>query len=134
MKDSEDIDFIIDLEELSEIEERCFIVFDKKNITLKIGINEAEMKIPEQEFYSKVDVRINDKIKPEDIINMLNKTSNHLTIRLEADHIEQIIELMKSKTLIEKLKEQRTKFLYKEIEIEPRIIESKMDKDDLKMN
>ena len=51
---------------------------------------------------------------------------------MEADHIEQIIELMRNKTLIEKLKEQRIMFLYNSIEIEPRIIKSKMDGDDLK--
>ena len=37
---------------------------------------------------------------------------------------------MKSKTLIENLKEQGTKFLHNGIEIEPRIIERKMDEDD----
>ena len=40
---------------------------------------------------------------------------------------------MKSKTLIQKLKEQGIKFVYKGIEIEPRKIKSKMNEDDLKI-
>ena len=90
------------------------------------------MKKLKQEFYSKVDAKINDRIKPEDIIKMLEHIPKHLELRLEADHVEQIIELMKSKTLIEKLWEQRIKFLFNNIEIEPRIIESKMDEEELK--
>ena len=131
-KNSENKDFIEDLKKISTQEEGWFIVFDKKDITLKIDIDEVKMKMPEQEFYSKVDVKINDRIESEDIIEMLNHIPNHLTIRLEADSIYQIIKLMKSKNLIEKLKEQGTKFLYKGIEIKPRIIENKMDEDDLK--
>ena len=130
MKNSDDNDFIEDL--ISKRSEGCFIVFDKKDITLKIDTNEAEIKIPEQEFYSKVDVKINDKIKPEGIICMLNHIPDHLTIRLEVDSIDEIIEPMKSKILIERLKEQGIKFLYKGIEIEPRIIKSEQDEDDLK--
>ena len=131
-KESENKDFIEDLKEISAQEKRYFIVFDKKDITLKIDIVEAEVKITEQEFYSKVDAKINDKTKSKKIIKMLEHIPNRLIIRLEADKIEQIIELMKSKILIEKLRKQRTKFLYKDIEIEPRIIERKMDEDDLK--
>ena len=129
---SEDKKFIEDLKEITARKWGYLIVFDKNDITLKIDINKVEIKILKKEFYSKVDAKINDKIKPEDIIKKLEHIPKHLAIRLEADHIEQIIELMKCKTLIEKLKEQKTKFLHKGIEIEPRIIESKMDEDDLK--
>ena len=125
--------FFEDLQRYSRMKGECIIVFDKKDITLKIDIDKVKMKMPELEFYSKVDAKIYDKTKDsEDIIKMLNKIPNHLIIRLEADYIEQIIDLMKSKTLIEKLKEQGIKFLYNGIEIEPRIIDSKMDEDDLK--
>ena len=89
------------------------------------------MKMPEQEFYTKVDAKFNYFTKSNNIINMLKHIPNHLTIWLETNNIGLIIKLMKSKTLIEKLKEQGTKFLYEDIEIEPRIIESKMDEDDL---
>ena len=130
---SEDKDFIEDLKELSTQRWRSFIVFDKKDVTLKININKIEMKKSKQEFYSKVDAKIYSKTKySEDIVKMLEHIPNHLSIRLEADNIEQIIELMKSKTLIEKLKEQGIKFLFNSIEIEPRIIESKMNEADLK--
>ena len=127
----EDKKFIEDLKEESAQPRRCFIVFDKKDITLKTNIDEVEMKMPEQEFYSKVDAKINNEIKLKDIIKMLNHIPKHISVRLEADNIDQIIKLMKSKTLIEKLKAQGNNFLYKGIEIEPRIIESKMDGDDL---
>ena len=130
MKNSDDNDFIEDL--ISKQSEGCFIVFDKKDIALKININEDEIKIPEQEFYSKIDAKINDKIKPEEIIKMFKHIPNHLKLRLEADSIDEVIEPMKSKILIEKLKEQGIKFLYKGIEIEPRIIKSEQDEDDLK--
>ena len=129
---SKDIKFIEDLKKISIRKGGCFIVFDKKDVTLKINIDEVKLKMTEQEFYSKVDVKINYKIKSEDIICMFKQIPNHLAIRLETNRIKNIIELMKSKTLIEKLKEQGIKFLYKEIEIEPRIIESKIDEDDLK--
>ena len=86
----------------------------------------------EQKFYSKVDAKINYKIKSEDIIKMLEHIPNHLAIRLETNSIKKIIELMKSKILIKKLKVQGIKFLHKGIEIEPRIIERKIDEDDLK--
>ena len=129
---SENKDFIEDLKKISTQEERCFIIFNKKDVTLKIHIDEVKMEMPEQEFYSKVDAKINHQIKPEDIICMLEHIPNHLSIRLESDRIEQITELMKSETLIEKLKEQGTKFLLEGIEIEPRIIKSKMDKKGLK--
>ena len=127
VKSSENIDFIEDLKEISAQRGGWFIVFDKKDITLKINIDKVKMKMPEQECYSKVDVKINYRIESEDIICMLEHIPKNLAIRLEADHIEQIIELMKCKTLIEKLKEQRTKFLYNGIEIKPKIIESKMN-------
>ena len=129
---SEDKDFIEDLKKFSKNSTKSFIVFDKKDITLKIDFDEVKMKIPEQEYFSKVDAKINDKIKPENIICTLEHIPNHLSIRLEADYIEQVNELMKSKTLIDKLKEQRIKFLFKDIEIEPRTIESKQDEDDFK--
>ena len=90
------------------------------------------MKKPKQEFYSKVDMRIHYKIKPANIICILEHIPNYLAIRLETNSIYQIIKLMKSKTQIEKLKEKDTKFLLKDIEIEPRIIKSKIDEDDLK--
>ena len=130
-KNSEDIDFIEDLKKISEQEKRCFIVFDKKDITLKIDIHEVDMKMPEQEFYSKVDAKIKGKINSEDIICKLKQIPNHLELRLEADYIEKMLRLMRSKILIEKMKKQGAKFLYSSIEIEPRIIESKMDEDDL---
>ena len=129
---SENKDFIEDLKELSTQEKRCFIIFDKQDVTLKIDIDEVKMKMIEQEFCSKVDAKINNKIESEDIIEMLKHIPNHLAIKLEADKIEQIIELMKSKILIEKLRKQRTNFLYSGIEIKPRIIKSKMDEKDLK--
>ena len=123
--------FIEDLKENLDIS--SYIIFDKKDITLKIDIDEVQLKMPKQEFYSKVNAKINAKTKnSEDIIKMLNKIPNHLELRLESYHIEQITELTKSKTLIEKLKEQGIKFLHNGIEIEPRIFESKMDEDDFK--
>ena len=129
----EDRNFIENLKRFSTPqEERSIIVFDKKDITLKIDIDGVDMKILNQKYYSKIDVKINDKIKSEDIIKMLEHIPKHLELRLEADNIEEIIELMNSEILIRKLKEQRTKFLLKGIEIEPRIIKSKMDGDDLK--
>ena len=132
-KNSERKDFIEDLKELStSLPRRCFIIFNMKDITLKIDIDEVKMKMPEQEFYSKVDVRINDRINSEDIISMLKNIPDNLIIRLEVDYIDQIIELMKCETLIKKLVEQGIKFVYKDIEIEPRIIESKIDENDLK--
>ena len=127
---SERKDFIEDLKEISAQGGGCFIVFDKTDVTLKIDIDEVEMNLTEQVFYSKIYAKINYEIKPADIICILEHIPNHLAIRLEADYIEHIIKLMKSKTLIEKLKEQRTKFMYKGIEIEPRIIKSKMDEYD----
>ena len=130
-KNSEMKHFIEDLKENLDIS--SYIVFDKKDITLKIDIDEVQLKIPKQEFYSKVNAKINAKTKDsEDIIKMLNKIPNYLELRLEADYIEQIIELMRSKVLIEKMKEHGIKFLYKGIEIEQRIFESKMDEDDFK--
>ena len=132
-ENSEDKDFIEDLKELSTQRWRSFIVFDKKDVTLKININEIVMKKSKQEFYSKVDAKIYAKTKDsDDIIKMLEHIPNHLIIRLEAYIIEGIIESMKSKTLIEKLKEHGIKFLYNGIEIEPRIIKSKMNETDLK--
>ena len=129
---SDDKDFIEDLKKISTQEEGCFIVFEKNDITLKIDINKVIKKMLEQEFYSKVDAIINDEIKSEDIIKMFKHIPKHLELRLEADCIDKIIELMKSAILIEKLKAQRTKLLLKRIEIEPRIIKSKKDGDDLK--
>ena len=129
---SENKDFIEDLKEKSTQEEICFIVFDKKDIALKINIDEVKLKMKEQEFYSKVDVKINYKIKPEDIIIMLEHIPNHLAIRLETNNINQIIELMNSEILIKKLKVQGTKFLHKGVEIEPRIIKNKIDEEDVK--
>ena len=87
---SEDKDFIEDLKEFSKHQERCLIVFDKKDITLRIGIYEVEMKMPELECYSKVDVKIIDKIEPMDIIEMLKHIPNHLAIILEADYIKKL--------------------------------------------
>ena len=132
VKNPENKDFIEDIKKLSAQQKRCFILFNKKHVNLKIDINEVKMKMPEQELYSKVDVRINNRIKPEDIIEMLEHIPNHLAVRLEADYFDETIKLMKSKILIEKLKEQGTKLLIKGIEIEPKIIESKIDEDDLK--
>ena len=129
---SENKDFIENLKVESTQPRRCFIVFDRKDITLKINIDEVDMKITEQEFYSKIDVKINDRIKSEDIIKMLNQFPKHLELRLEADNTDQMIKLMKCEILIEKLKEQGIKILHNSIEIEPRIIESKMDEDDFK--
>ena len=83
--------------------------------------------MPMQEFYSKVDVKILNRIQSEDIISILEYIPNHLVMRLEVDCIEQIIELMKCEMLIEKLKQQGTNFLYNDIEIEPKIIISKQD-------
>ena len=132
-KNSEDKDFIENLKKFSKSSSQKFlIVFNKRDITLKIDIDEVKMKMPKQEFYSKVDVKINYTIESEDIIKMLKHIPSHLELRLEADYIEQIIKLAKSKTLIEVLKEQGTKFLLKGIEIEARIIESKQDEDHLK--
>ena len=129
---SEDRYFIEDLKEKSAQPRRCFIVFDKKDIALKINIDEVKLKMKMQEFYSKVDVKINYKIKSEDIICIFKHIPNHWAIRLETNSINQITELMNSEILIEKLKEMGINFLHKGIEIAPRIIESKMDGDDLK--
>ena len=131
-KNLENKDYIEDLKEKPVQGEGCFIVFDKKDVTLKIDIDEVKIKMSEQEYYSKVDAKINDEIKSEDIIKMLKHIPKHLELRLEVDCIEQIIKLMKNETLIENLKEQVTKFVYKGIEIETRIIVRKMDGDDLK--
>ena len=127
---SKDKKFIEDLKEISILNGKSFIMFDKKDVILKKDIDEVEMEKLKQEFYSKVDVKINDKIKCMKIIKILNQVPKHLGLRLEADYLGEIIELMKSKILIEKLEEQKIKFVYKGIEIEPRIIKSKMDEDD----
>ena len=129
---SENKDFIEDLKELSAQGGECFIIFDKKDVTLKINIDEVKMKIPKQEFCSKVDVKINDRIDLVDIFWMLIHIPNHLAIRLEADYFDKIIELMRSKILIVKMKEQWIKFLHKGIKIEPLIIYHKMKVDSLK--
>ena len=127
---SESKEFIEDLKEFSTPQEdRCFIVFDKKDITLKINIDEVEMKMSELEFCSKVDAKITDIINYDNIIWLLKLIPNHLAIRLEANYFDEIIELMNCEILIKKLKEQGIKFLYKGNEIEPRIIENKMDED-----
>ena len=131
-KNSKDKDFIEDLKKISVQEKRCFIVFDKKDIALKIDIHEVDMKMPKQEFYSKVDAKIKGKINSEDVICKIKQIPNYLELRLEADYLEKILRLMRSKTLIEKLKEQGIKFLYNSIEIEPRVIESRMDEKDLR--
>ena len=107
-------------------------MFDKKDITLKIYFDEVGEKMSEQEFDSKIDVKINDEVKPKDIVGMLNQFPKHLELRLEADNNDQMIKLMKCEILIEKLKEQRIKILHNSIEIEPRIIKSKMDEKDLR--
>ena len=83
VKNSENEDFIEDLKELSTQEDRIFVVFYKTNVTLKIDIDEVDMKIPKQKYYSKVDVKINDKIKLKDIIKKLKQFPSHLEIRLE---------------------------------------------------
>ena len=132
VKNPEDKDFIEDLKELSTQEKRCFIVFDKKDVALKINIDKVEMIMTELECYSKVDVKINNEVKPKDIIKMLNQFPKHLELRLEADNTDQMIKLMKCDILIGKLKEKGTIFVYKGIEIEPRIIKSKMDGKDLR--
>ena len=129
---SKDKDFIEELKELSKQEEECFFVFDNKDITIKIDIDEVKMKMPKQKYYSKVDAKINNEIMPENIIKKLEQIPKHLEVRLETNSINQITELMNSEILIEKLKEMGINFLHKGIEIEPRIIESKMDEDDLK--
>ena len=129
---SEKKDFIEKLKKISPRYKRYIIVFNKNDISLKKDINKVKMKMRKLELNSKVDEVIYGKIKPEDIIKMLEPIPNHLAIRLKVDNIDQIIELMKSKVLIEKLKKEGTKFVYEGIEIEPRIIESKMDGDDLK--
>ena len=129
---SEKKDFIENLKKISTRNKRYIIVFNKNDITLKKDIDKVKMKMRKLELNSKVDEVIYGKIKPEDIIKMLNHIPKHISVRLEADNIDQIIKLMKSKTLIEKLIKQGNIFLYKGIEIEPRIIESKMDGDDLK--
>ena len=131
MKNPLNKDFIEDLKEITTKKWGCLIVFDQKDITLKKDIDEVEMNMPKQEFCSKVDVKINYKIKSEDIIKMLEHIPNHLAIRLETNSIKKIIELMNSEILIKKLEEQKTKFVYKDIEIKPRIIKSKIDEDDL---
>ena len=132
MKNSENKDFIENLKRISTQEEKCFIVFDKNDITLKSNIDATKIKIPEHEFSSKVDSEINDEVKLKDIIKLLKNIPSHLELRLEADNIEQIIRLMKIKILIEKMKIQGIKFLHKGIEIQPRIIKSKMDEEDFK--
>ena len=104
-----------------------FIVFNKKDIVLKIHLDKIKKDMPMQEFCSKVDVKILNRIQSEDIISILEYIPNHLDIRLEVDCIEQIIELMKCEMLIEKLKQQGTNFLYNDIEIKPKIIISKQD-------
>ena len=129
VKNPENKEFIDDLKECSKYTEDCLIIFDQKDITLKIYMDKVKKYMPEQEFYSKVNVRI-DFIESENIIKMLKHIPNYLTIRLEADYIYKIIEPMKSKIIIEKLKKLGTKFLHKGIEIEPRIIKSKQDEDD----
>ena len=129
---SENKDFIENLKKISTLKNRYIIVFNKNDMTLKKDIDKVKMKMRKLELNSKIDEEIYGKIKPEDIIKMLEQIPNHLSIRLKVDNIDQIIELMKSKVLIEKLKNEGTKFVYKDIEIEPRIIESKMDGDDLK--
>ena len=131
-KNTEDKDFIKELKKISTQVGWCFIVFDKKDITLKINIDKVQLIMPKQKFYSKVDAKISYFTKSNNIISMLEHIPKHLELRLEADYIDQIIKLMISKTLIEKLIKQGTKFVCKGIEIEPRIIESKMDEDDLK--
>ena len=120
-----------DLKELSTQEKRSYIVFDKKDVTLKINIDKVEMIMTELECYSKVDVKVNNKIQPGNIVKILEHIPSNLAVRLETNNIDETIKLMKSKTLIEKLQEQGIKFLYNGIEIEPRIIESKHDEDDL---
>ena len=133
LEDKEEINSEIkDLKELSTQEKRSYIVFDKKDVTLKINIDEVEMIMTELEYYSKVDVKVNNKIQPGNIIKILEHIPSNLAVRLEADNIDLIIKLMNSEILIEKLKEQGIKFLLKGIEIEPRIIENKMDEDNLK--
>ena len=82
MKNSKDKDFISYLKELSTQEERIFIVFNKKDIFLKIYIDEVKMKKPEKEFCSNVDAKINYNIKPEEIIKILKQIPKNLTIRL----------------------------------------------------
>ena len=83
---------------LSTQQRKWIIIFNKIDIILKLNIEEVETKINDQKFYSKIDIKLNDKNNEENIISLIVHIPNNLYIRLESDNIEQIIELMGNKT------------------------------------
>ena len=95
-------------------------------------MSKDKIEMPKHEFYSKVDVMINEENKPEDIIKMIDQIPEQSLLKLEADNIDNIIELMKSEDFISEMKNKITKFLYKGIEIEIKKIKDKTDEKDFK--
>ena len=128
----ENKEFIERLKLKEKCKDQSYILFNKKDITLKMIMSKDKIEMPKHEFYSKVDVMINESNKPEDIIKMIDQIPEQSLLRLEADNIDNIIELMKSEDFISEMKNKITKFLYKGIEIEIKKSRIKLTKKILK--
>ena len=125
--DSEKSDLIRYLEGLSADEESCYIVFNKEDITLKSTFGDAKALTKKYNFFSKIDINLSKKLTEKNVYEMLNRIPNHLIIRLILDDIKHVARFMKCKKIIKSMQEHWAKFLYNQIEIEPKRLNNKHD-------
>ena len=121
-------DFINGLKGLTTSKESCFAIFNIKDMTLKTTFVTVMGENFECNLCSKVSVRYfgNDK----NALKVLDIIPKHLEIKLEFD-LPTIIRLMKHQKLINKMIKQKAMFLFKDIEIPPRIITTIKEEEDL---
>ena len=121
---SDKLDFIKYMKEITKSEHQIYVIFDKKDLTLKTSFNKISNDISSLDLWSNVDLKMNTDSEESDVVDMLELIPKHLVCRLKSDNLNQIVSLMKSKSLIEKFEEIEVKILFKGIEIKPKILDT----------
>ena len=132
LEDSSDVeDFIKYIQQISLLENTCYIIFDKNEICLKATYQQINKDIDLIDFWSAVDIKVNIDLEVIDIIEALNHIPKNLSFRLEINNSENLIRIMKWEKLVEILMKQRARFLYFGNEIQIKLIKSEYDEENV---
>ena len=116
------MDFIESVKTKSKSNNSSYLILDKDYLTLMTTLKEVKNNANDTNYWYKADVKIDTKIKAKEIAEMFNYTLKYFFWRLKIDSIERILTLMKCYKLIERMKELGIVFLFKDVEIRPKLI------------
>ena len=120
--------FIDLIEKNRRFKNPSYVVLDKNELTLMTTFSNVGNIADKIDYWYKTEVVVEENLKSNDVLGMLDSIKKLKISRLVIKDLKQIHRLMKCNKLIEKMMKLEVSFLFKGIEIQPKLIQDEEEK------